>query len=86
MVSICLAYSPQTRSVDLQRPALTTNSVSSPEPPKNKAKAQTPIFDEDKYNLLTENFELGFDDDLEAIFAIGFVGVVSILPAEYGEV
>ena len=57
--------------------------MSSLEPPKNKAKARIPIFDEDEDDLRIENFELGSDDDLEAIFVAGFVGVVSMLPAEY---
>ena len=56
------------------------------EPPKNKAKARTPIFDEHKDDLLTKNFKSSFDDDLKAIFAIGFVRVILMLPMEYSEV
>ena len=39
-----------------------------------------PPFDDEE---VTNNFDSGFDDDLEAILD-SFVGVVSILPAEYG--
>ena len=38
-----------------------------------------PSFDDEE---VIDNFDSGFDDDLEAIFD-NFVGVVSILPAEY---
>ena len=38
---------------------------------------------EDEDDLLTENFETGFDDDLEAILRVDFIGMVTILPAEF---
>ena len=31
----------------------------------------------------TENFEIGFDDDLEAILGADFIRMVMILPAEF---
>ena len=37
-------------------------------------------------DLLIENFETGFDDDLEAILGADFIGMVTILPAEFGDV
>ena len=40
---------------------------------------------EDEYDLLAENFETGFDDDLEAILGADFVGMVTILLAEFEE-
>ena len=38
---------------------------------------------EDDDDLLTVNFETGFDDDLEAILGVDFVGMVTILLAEF---
>ena len=38
---------------------------------------------EDEDDLLTENFEIGFDDDLEAILGADFIRMVMILPAEF---
>ena len=55
--------------------------------PKNKAdkkddKCQKPKTDED--NLIIENFEIAFDNSLEAILGIkNFIGVISILPSEF---
>ena len=37
-------------------------------------------------DLLIENFETGFDDDLEAILGANFIGMVTILPAEFRDV
>ena len=34
-------------------------------------------------DLLTENFEARFDDDLEAIVGADFIGMVTIPPAEF---
>ena len=34
-------------------------------------------------DLLTENFETRFDDDLEAIVGADFIGMVTIPPAEF---
>ena len=35
---------------------------------------------------MTENYKIGFDDDLEAILGVDFIGMVTILPAEFGDV
>ena len=38
---------------------------------------------EDEDDLLTEDFETGFNDDLEAIMGADFVGIVTILPTKF---
>ena len=38
---------------------------------------------DDEDDLLSENFNTGFDDDLEAILGANFVGMVTLLPAEF---
>ena len=40
---------------------------------------------EDKDDLLIENFEIGFDDDLEGILGAGFISMVTIPPIELGD-
>ena len=38
----------------------------------------------DEDDLLKENFETRFDDDLGAILGANFIGMVTILPTEFG--
>ena len=81
----------QSRAVPVQQPdpmmVLTAHSSSKPHERKraHQPKKVKELKFEDKDDLLIENFETGFDDDLEAILGGDFIGMVTTLPPKFGD-